>query len=387
VKNGQKEAATLELERTWAEISLENLDHNYRQIRACLRPGCRLMGVLKADAYGHGAIAVARRLCALGAECLSVATIDEAAELREADISPPILILGPTPPDRTDELIAFDLTQTLYSDEEAHAFSTAAQALGRTLRAHIKVDTGMCRLGLLYLDPSDPDKTVDEVLTICRMPGLATEGIYTHFAIADVRDDPYTQLQFDRFMELLDRLAALGCRFAVHHCANSSATVHFPHMQLDLVRPGIMMYGAYPSDDMRPVVDLQPVMSLRAIISQVKMLPAGVPVSYGCHYRTTGPTCVAVAEIGYGDGLLRSLSNRGHMLVHGQLVPIIGTICMDRCMLDVTGVGDVRPGDVATVFGTDGAAIAPVERLADAAGTISYELLCRVSRRVPRWYQ
>lgn len=378
-----------EWKRTWAEISMDNIAGNYRQIRQKLHKGCKLMAIVKADAYGHGAAAVAELMRELGADWLGVATIYEAIGLREAGNDLPILILGPTPPELTNWLISHNLTQTVYDVSGAQAFSSRALALGRRLNVHIKVDTGMTRLGIPCKCGADEDTALHQIQEIHRLPGLAAEGIFTHFANADVKNDAYTLLQFSRFTALIKKLESLGISFALRHCANSGAIVNYPQTQLDMVRPGIILYGAYPAEDMHTDISLRQAMSLKSLISQIKSVGRNVSVSYGCTYLTKGETRIAVVEAGYADGLSRKLSNSGQMVVRGRTVPVIGTICMDRCMLDVTDVDGVRAGDIVTIFGYDGEVpevCAPVERMAKRAGTISYEILCGVSKRVPRFY-
>ncbi|MDP4108896.1 MAG: alanine racemase [Bacillota bacterium] len=375
------------LKRTWADISLDNLAFNYESIRKKLRPGCKFLAVVKADAYGHGAVRAARLMSALGADYLAVATIDEAVELRKAGLTLPILILGYTPAELTDTLIENDLTQTVFDLESAKEFSGKAEKLGRRLKAHIKADTGMTRLGFIYQDDRDEYNAVRQIKEACSLPGIKAEGIFTHFANADVKKDPYTLTQFKRFTGLIKKLGECGVQFDIRHCANSSAIVYYPETHLDMVRPGIILYGSYPAEEMRGDISLKPVMSLRSVISQIKTLPEGVAVSYGCTFRTKRETRVAVVEIGYADGLHRTLSSKGSMLVHGKKAPIIGRICMDRCMLDVTDIPEAKAGDTATVFGCDGDCCLPAEEAAGLAGTISYELFCSVAKRVPRNYK
>lgn len=375
------------LKRTWAEVSLDCIEWNFQQIRNQLQPQCQIMAVVKADAYGHGAVAVAGTLAAAGAHQLAVATIDEAIDLRLAGIRLPILVLGYTPPELTTALLHHGLTQTVFDIQTAGQFSEYAAVLGQTLKIHVKVDTGMTRLGLLYSDDVDPERTVQDIKDILKMPGLVAEGIFTHFANADVEDDDYTRLQFSRFMDLNHRLEQSGIRFKLRHCANSSAIINFPEMQLDMVRPGIVLYGSYPAESMRTKLLLRQAMTLHSVVSQVKDVAANVTISYGRTYRTEQGIRVAVVEAGYADGLVRCLGTGGTMLIHGQTVPIIGTICMDRCMIDVTHAGTVSPGDIVTIFGTDGFTTQSVDQLAKCAGTISYEVLCQVSKRVPRSYR
>ena len=367
--------------RTWAEIDLSNLEHNYRALRAMLPRDCRFLGVVKADAYGHGAVPVARRLEMLGAEYLAVACLDEALELRQAGITTPILILGYTPVERADSLLDNGITQTVYDVDMARALSDAAAAAGKTLKIHVKADTGMSRLGWLCGE-EDQSAAVEAIAQVCALPGLEAEGIYTHFANAD-GDEDYTMLQFTRFLDLLEALKDKGITFAIRHCAASAAALKFPCTHLDMVRPGIALYGHYPDPSCEGLdgPGLRPVMTLKTRVASVKTVPAGTPVSYGCTHVLDRETRLAALTIGYADGLPRLCSDKLEVLIGGQRAPVVGRICMDMCMADVTGL-DVAPGDEVEVFGEH----LPIEDVAALAGTIQYELLCAVSPRVHRAY-
>lgn len=368
----------LQCARTWAEVSLPALEHNYRTLRARLQPGCRFLGVVKADAYGHGAVRVARELERLGCEMLAVAELNEALQLRDAGIKLPILIFGVTPVELAHRVVAADLTQTVFTPELARALSDAAVAQGKTARIHVKLDTGMSRVGVLA---HDPDKAAAEVAKMCEFPNLVKEGIFTHFANAD-GDEAYTMLQFTRFLDTVERLEkTYGLTFEIRHCAASAAALKYPCTHLDMVRPGIALYGHYPDPSCRMEGEqLQPVMSLYTRVAAVRQLPAGTTVSYGCTRKVDRDTRVAVLPVGYGDGLSRLLSDRTDVLLGGARAPVLGRICMDMCMVDVTELPRVQAGDAAAVFGPD----KPLEELADCLGTITYELLCDLSGRVKR---
>jgi len=368
----------LERARTWAEVSLPALEHNYRTLRAQLQPGCRFLGVVKADAYGHGAVTVARELERLGCEMLAVAELDEALQLRGAGINLPILILGVTPVELAHCVVEQDLTQTVFTTELARALSDAAVAQGKTACIHVKLDTGMSRVGVLAYDP---EKAASEVAELCEFPNLVKQGIFTHFADAD-SDEEFTMLQFTRFLDTVERLEkTYGLTFEIRHCAASAAALKYPCTHLDMVRPGIALYGHYPDPSCRMEGEqLCPVMSLYSRVSAIRRLPSGTPVSYGCTHLVRRDTRVAVLPIGYGDGLSRLLSDRTEVVLGGVRAPILGRICMDMCMVDVTDLPQVQVGDVATVFGPD----RPLEELADQLGTITYELLCDLSGRVRR---
>lgn len=364
--------------RTWAEIDLGALEHNYRALRGMLEPGCRFLGVVKANAYGHGAVPVARTLVKLGAEYLAVASLDEARELRQAGIGGPILILGWTPGEHAGELLELGLTQTVCDLATARAYSAAAQKAGRSLTVHVKVDTGMGRLGFVGKDREK------EILSLQNLPGLILEGIFTHFSDAD-GDEDYTMAQFSTFLELLEQLKAGGLTFPIRHCAASAAVLHYPCTHLDMVRPGIALYGHYP-DEASVGLDgrgLRPVMTLKTRVAAVRTLPAGAAISYGRTRILTRESRIAVLPLGYGDGFPRALSNRARVGFTGGEAPLVGRVCMDLCMADVTGLPDVKPGTEVTLFGPR----LPVEEKAEAAGTISYELLTAVAPRVPRVYR
>lgn len=369
--------------RTWAEISLPNIEHNFKAMKARLKPGTRFLGVVKADAYGHGAPRVAALLQELGCDYLGVACIDEALALRAHGITLPILIMGYTSPRFLSELVDNNLTQTIYSTDAAEAFSAAALAAGKTLKAHLKIDSGMGRLGFTCHGGRDP---LPEIRRILELPGLFYEGIFSHFAVADVFGDPFTQTQFEDFKLFVDRLEkSSGIQFEIKHCANSGGMVNYDWSYFDMVRPGIMLYGLYP-DKETGGIELRPAMELKTRIAQVKDFDAGDTVSYGRIYTVPSKQKLAVITIGYADGLHRVLSGKIDVLVHGKRARQVGNICMDMCMIDVSHIPGVKEGDVVTIFGRDGDGFIPVEELAGLAGTISWELLCAVSPRVSRVY-
>ena len=369
------------LRRTWAEIDLDALAHNYRRARELTGPGVRYLGVVKADAYGHGAVQVAERLEELGADYLAVSSLDEARELRHGGINAPILILGHTPPEMVPELIRYHITQAVSAQAKAEAYSAAALACGGTLKVHIKVDTGMSRLGFLVRD-GHFDGGVAAIAASCALPGLEAEGIFTHFAVSDEDDsdnEGYTREQFTLFMRVLDALAEKGRTFAIRHCANSGALARYPEMYLDMVRPGIALYGV-GADAER--LDLRRVMTLKSSVSTIKIFDPDTDISYGRTYRTEGKARIGVLPIGYADGLFRGLSNRLSVVTDQGPAPIRGRICMDMTMVDLTGLPDVKVGSEVEIFGRRQS----VDRLAEILNTISYELLCAVSKRVPRVY-
>ena len=367
--------------RTWAEIDLSALEHNYRALRAMLPAGCRFLGVCKANAYGHGAVPVAQKLEELGADMLAVACVAEAKELRQAGITLPILCLGNTPVELAPMLLEYQVTQAVGDLATGQALSEAAVAAGKTLTIHVKLDTGMSRLGFLW-EAGREEETADEIARLCRLPGLEAEGLFTHFADAD-GSEAYTMAQFDRFLAARAALEERGIAFKICHCASSAAVLQYPCTYLDMVRPGLVLYGWYPAEELKGLdgPGLEPVMAVKSRVAAVRSLPKGTPVSYGRTAVLERDSRIAVVPVGYGDGYPRSLSNRMVMRVRGVECPIVGRVCMDMCMLDVTGVPGVQAGDVAVVY--DGTLL---ERAARLAGTIPYELMCDVNPRVPRVY-
>lgn len=367
--------------RTWAEISLDNIRHNYLSIRSALPEGCRFLGVVKADAYGHGALKVAKLLQDNGADYLAVSCLDEALELRAGGVTMPILILGHTPPEYTGTLIAMNITQTVTCLAKAVEYSAEAVKLGRELKIHIKLDTGMSRLGFLCAG-SYFDEGVQNVVDSCRLPGLIHEGVYTHFAVSDEPGEDcreYTLAQFKLFMDVIAAIKEQGgITFAIRHCANSGAVANYPEMALDMVRPGLLLYGYGDGGRM----GLRPCMRLVTTVSTIKFYEPGTSVSYGRRYTTDRRTRMGVLAIGYADGLPRLASNKCAFAAGNGLAPQRGSICMDMCMVDLTELPEVDVGSQVELFGEK----CSIYQLSAAAETIPYELLCAVSKRVPRVY-
>ncbi len=373
------------LKRTWADISLDNLEYNYRSIRAHLPSGTRFLGVMKADAYGHGAVPVSRALADLGAEYLAVSNLEEAVQIRRGEVRLPILILGYTPAEFAANMIFLDITQEVHSLAYAQELNEALAGTNYILNVHLKLDTGMTRIGFFAYDN---DRTLDELKQVAALTHLHIEGVFMHFCVADSRaeeDVSFTRLQYKRFMDMLSAMEGAGIKPEVRHCCNSGATILYPEFALDMVRPGIITYGNAPSEELEGAISLRPMMSLHSMVAQVRTVPAGTDISYGRLYRTARDTRVAVLPIGYADGLSRLLTGKASFYLRGKLVPVIGRICMDMCMLDVSEVPDAKPGDIVTIFGyDDDGTLVPCERLAAAQGTINYELLCQISKRIPR---
>jgi alanine racemase len=384
----------LEKHLTWAEVDLSAYAHNITELRRIAGTGTLLMAVVKADGYGHGAVEVAREALKNGAGNLGVARINEAVQLREAGLEAPIMIFGYTPPDLAQTLIEYDITQTVYSIAAANALSEVAGRQGRKINVHLKIDSGMGRLGLLFDtpaagNPSDwpHQSSVKEVLAISRLPGLEVEGLFTHFATADRTDKSYARRQLEKFLDFANHLRRAGLEPPIKHAANSGALIDMPDSHLDMVRPGIATYGLYPSDEVnKSNAALKPVMTLKSRIIHLKKVPAGFNISYGLTYRTKKPTTIATVPVGYADGFSRLLSNRGHMLVHGRKVPIVGRVCMDLTMLDVGGVPEVGIEDEVVVFGRHGTEAITADDLAADLNTINYEIVSTITGRVARVY-
>lgn len=371
------------LNRAWAEIDLDAIAHNVREIRKLTGKRVELMAAVKADAYGHGVLEVVRTLLDSGVNQLAVSMLDEAIQIRKMGINVPILILGYTDPARAEEVILNDVSQTVFSLDLAHSLSAAAVKLGRNARIHVKIDTGMTRLGFM-----PGYSAVKNIMEISRMPGLIIEGLFTHFASADERERDYTNMQFERFMGVCSELARVGIHIPLKHVCNSGGIIQYPEMHLDMVRPGIILYGLYPSGEVdRSVIDLKPAMTLKANVVHVKEVDKDVCISYGRTFRTSRKSRIATVPIGYADGYTRLMSNKGRMLVNGEFAPVVGRICMDQCMIDVTDLkSEVRVGDEVVIFGSQGGASISVDEIAAEVGTINYELVCIIGKRIPRVY-
>lgn len=370
------------LKRTWADVDLDALSCNVRSIREHLPAGTKFLGVMKADAYGHGAVPVSHALVELGADYLAVSNLEEAVQLRRGGIRAPILILGYTPPIYAENMIYLDLTQEVHSLEYARQLNEALSGTNFILNVHLKLDTGMTRIGFRTCEG---EQVLEELLLAARLPHLQVEGAFMHFSVADSRapsDVAYTKLQYQRFTEALAFLESNGLRPELRHCCNSGATLLYPEYALDMVRPGILTYGLCPSEDTRDIVKLKPLLRLYTTVSQIRDIPAGAEVSYGRTYQTPDTRRIAVFSIGYADGLSRSLSGKASFMLRGRAVPLVGRICMDMCMADITEVPEAQVGDEVTVIGPE----LPCETLAEQLDTISYEILCSISKRIPRIY-
>ncbi len=377
----------------WAEVDLSAIGHNVAALKKAAGTA-RFMAVVKANAYGHGALPVAGRALQSGADWLGVARLDEALALRGAGIDAPILVFGHTPPERADELLETDVRPTVFDPETAGRLSERIAARKARLKVHVKVDSGMGRLGILSdalrpVGPPDapPEQAASQIAAMGELDGLEIEGIYTHFASADDADKASARRQLCLFTGLLDALDRARIRIPIRHAANSAAIIDLPDTHLDMVRAGISLYGLAPSADVdTAAVGLKPAMALKARIVHLKKVPARFAVSYGSTYHTAAPTIIATVPVGYADGYSRGLSNRGRMLVRGKSAPIAGRVCMDQTMLDVGHIEGVQVGDEVVAFGTQAGAELPADELASMLGTINYEIVSAIMDRVPRVY-
>ncbi len=354
------------------------------------------MAVVKADAYGHGAAQIARTALDNGASRLAVARLEEGIEIRKAGIDAPILVFGVTPPEDLESVLFYNLTPSAGSPEEIRALAASAGRARKQLKLHIKVDTGMGRLGFKhegimgdFCCGGTAPSAAEEIAAACARPRLEIEGIYTHFASSDSRDKTYAKQQFEHFSSVLDELESRGVQIPIRHAANSAAIIDMPETHLDMVRPGIALYGLQPSPETGCCRDysIRPAMSLRSIIARVCDVPAGFKVSYGSTYETPRKTKIAAVPVGYADGYNRRLSNHGCMLVKGQKAPVVGRICMDLTMIDVGHISGVQPGDEVTILGTQGDQTISADELAADLSTINYEIVSAVAHRVPRIYK
>jgi alanine racemase len=377
-----KEGTIMFIRPTWAEIHLDRITHNMAAFQKILPAGVQTMAVVKADGYGHGVVPIARAALQGGADFLGVASVDEAIPLRQAEIDAPILVLGYTPVRSLPWIARYNLRATVFDIPTLEALNDIGQAQGKPLAVHVKVDTGMGRLGVNWNQ---------EALAFLRkatsLPGIRVEGIFSHFATADAADKSFARLQIERWLSLLQNLEKEGIEIPVQHIANSAGVIDLPESVFSMVRIGIGLYGYYPSDQVRKErVHLLPALRFVSEIAMLKDVPAGTPISYGGTYITQKRERIATVPVGYGDGYSRSLSNKAYALVHGRRVPVVGRVCMDQLHLVVSDVPDVKVGDEVVLYGTQGRESVSIEEIAAIAGTISYEVICNIGTRVPRLY-
>ncbi|MBZ4664127.1 MAG: alr [Caloramator sp.] len=365
----------------YAEINLDSIRNNIKEVKRVVKDR-RVIGVIKADAYGHGAVEVAKVLKEEGVDFFAVAIITEALELRDAKIEDDILVLGYTPEEYFETAVENNITLTVYDVNLAEKLNLVAQKMNKRAKVHIKIDTGMGRLGFLV-----GEETKRDIKRICALDNIYVEGIYSHFACADLKDKTYSKMQLEKFKWMIDELKKEGISFKIKHMANSAAIIDLEESYFDAVRPGIMLYGYYPSDEVdKTRVNLIPAMSLKAKVAMVKKVDKGTSISYGRQYIAESERLIATLPLGYADGFSRILSGNAKVLIKGREVDVVGRICMDQCMADVTEVEDVKIGDEVVVMGKSGNKAITADTIAQRLGTISYEVLCMVSKRVPRVY-
>jgi len=365
----------------WAEVDLGRIEHNVKQIKS-LCENKKIYGVVKADAYGHGALDIVQVLLKSGVTDLAVALITEALEIIKSGINVPILILGFTPLTFAEDILNNNIEQTVYDLEYAKKLSEIAQEKNKTAKIHIAVDTGMGRIGFL---PNE--KGMEDVRQISKLPNVNIEGIFTHFSTADEADKTYSLEQLAKFNKFVDDLENEGIKINIKHASNSAGIMDLPEAHFNAVRPGIIMYGYYPSNEViKERLDLKPALTLKTSVVHVKTLPKDMYISYGRKYKTDKERVIATLPIGYADGYTRALSNKGKVIVNGKLASIVGAVCMDQCMIDVTDVGTVKVGDEVILLGEHGNTRFNADDLAELLDTINYEIICMIGRRVPRVY-
>ena len=370
-----------QFDRTYAEVNLQAVRHNIEEARKNIKSDTKIMAIVKANAYGHGAVPVSKALISQ-VDAYGVAMIEEALELRDAGINKMILILGYTGEEWYEELVKHCISQTIYTYDMAKKLSDVAVSHGKQTPIHIKIDTGMGRIGF-----APTEESLDIVEKISHLPGVFIEGIFTHFARADEKTIEAAKEPFARYMQFVQELEKKGIRIPIRHVSNSASIISFPEANLDMVRSGITTYGLYPSEDVpKEILKLQPAMSWKSKISFVKPIEPGTSISYGGTFTAEKPMIVATVPVGYADGMKRDLSGKGRVLVHGQYAQILGRVCMDQFMIDVTDISNVKMGDTVTIFGKDGDKCIPVEEIAELSHSFNYEFVCSISKRVPRKY-
>ena len=369
--------------RIYAAVNLDAVLYNLENMKKNISENTKIIAVLKADGYGHGAVPIAREIQSLPYIWgIAVATVEEGMELRNAGIQKPILILGYTYEEDYDTIVREDFRPAVFKKSMAQKLSQAAVKAGKPVNIHIKIDTGMTRIGY-----RDPQRDVPEILEISRLPGIRIEGLFTHFARADETDPAPAYRQLEKYGEFLKKLEAAGLSIPLKHCSNSAGIIRIPEANLDAVRAGVILYGMYPSDEVeKEPVPLKPAMEIKSHIAYIKTVEPDAQVSYGGTYTTQRPTRIATIPVGYADGYARGLSNRGSVLIHGRRAPILGRVCMDQFMVDVTEIPEAKELDEATLLGMDGEDCITMEELGDLSGRFNYEFACCISKRVPRIY-
>lgn len=369
--------------RTWVEINIDNAANNVTAIKEYT--GAKIIAVVKADAYGHGVVEMSKAFSMAGVDLFAVACLKEAIELRDAGVKEDILILGATPEHAMEYLADYNIIQTVFSSEYAQTLSDVMKKAGKRVRVHFKVDTGMGRLGFHAME-EDMKTTAKEIIKITSFSGIACEGIYMHFCDAENTDQSFTEKQLELFKELVNEIKKAGVTFEFVHCANSAAVINCKKAHLNYVRPGLILYGLYPNGERLPELNLKPVMSFKSKICDIRTVRSGESISYGRTFTADKDIKVAVIPAGYADGVNRGLSGNVSFLIHGKPAPVLGRICMDMCVVDISNISDAQVGDVVTLFGVDGNAEVSVDEWAEKLNTISYEICCLITKRVTRIY-
>lgn len=369
-------------ERVLAIIDLDAIAYNMTNIKSKAGKETGIIGIIKADAYGHGSVEISKVILENGADWLAVAVVDEGINLRKNGITAPILLLGYTPELRLEDVVNNGFIQTVYTYETAKKLSDVAVRLGKTAVIHIKIDTGMGRIGYRVNEAS-----ADEIVKISELPNIEVNGMFTHFSTADEKDKNYTVNQYNKFVQMDAFLRERGLEIPIKHAANSAAIMDFDNMMFNMVRPGIILYGAYPSDEVdKGNLSIKPAMSVKTHVSYVKEVNEGDYISYGRKYQAVGKRIIATIPVGYADGFIRAYSNGGKVLIKGEYAPIVGRICMDQFMVDVTDIKDVQINDEVVLIGKQGNKEITVDFIASILDTINYEVFCTLSKRVPRQY-
>lgn len=368
------------LRDTWVEISLDAIAENVKAFRNHMNQTSKLLTVVKADGYGHGAVEVSKTAIASGADGLGVALLDEALELRQAGITVPLLVLGYTKPEAVEQALEQDITLTVYREDSIDAITKASEKLGKKAKIHLKIDSGMTRIGI-----QTKEEALDFVKRI-NQEQIEIEGIFTHFADADNPNDAYTRKQFEAFLKVTTYLEEHGYKIPIRHCCNSAGTIAYPEMHLDMCRVGISTYGLYPEEHLKKLISLTQAMTFQTKPVQIKEVSAGQSISYGRTFTPERTSQIATLPLGYADGLSRHLSNRGEVTVKGKRAPIVGRICMDQTMIDVTDIHQIKEADVVTIFGEEGKGYISLDEVASILDTIHYEIVCLIGKRVPRIY-
>ncbi|MDD4688551.1 MAG: alanine racemase [Eubacteriales bacterium] len=372
--------------RTWAEVSIDALEHNFNEIRSKVSGDAKILAVIKSDAYGHGVVQVANTLAKCGANCFAVAFVDEGVELRNNGIDNPIMLLGYTPLCQAKKIIVNNIQPAIMSYNMAKRFSEVAVDLQTECKIHIKVDTGMSRVGFVCNNEDAVEESVNDIVKIAKLPNIKIEGLFTHFAKADSADDSLTEKQFQRYISVADELEKRGINIPIKHVCNSAALIRYPHMHLDMVRAGIILYGVEPSSEIEWDINLQPVMQLKTTLAQIKIMHGDEGVSYGSRYTAEAGDIIGTIPVGYADGYSRNMSGKACVIAGGVRVPVVGTICMDQCMIKLNGVNNINVEDEVILFGRSGNTQVSIEEVAAWKDTIGYEILCDIGRRVPRVY-